>query len=284
MRVLLTGATGFVGRSIASALAGHGATVRATVRDTRAVPITVTEQIKTADLFAETSEFFARALDTVDAVVHAAWFVEHGAYVTSPRNLIALSGTIRLGQAAIDAGVPRFVGLGTCFEYDLAAPMPLTPTSPLDPATPYGAAKAAAYFALSRAFAQADLSFAWARLFYLHGDGEDPRRLVAYLKAQLEAGKPANLSSGKHVRDYMHVDDAGACIAALALDDTQGAVNICSGRPQSLANLARSIAEPLQRGHLLRFGALPDRVGDPPVISGVPYVPNKDSTSERAHA
>ncbi len=283
MKVLLTGGTGFVGRSIADALVARGANVRAIVRGGKALPAAVIERVQTADLFAETPDFYSRAMEGVDAIVHAAWYVEHGTYVTSPINLTALAGTVRLGQAALEAGVPRFVGLGTCFEYDLTAAMPLSPESRLAPLTPYGAAKAAAYLALSRAFAQAGLSFAWARLFYLYGEGEDPRRFVAYIKAQLEAGKPAEMSSGQQVRDYMHVAEAGRLIADLCHDDTQGAVNVCAGRHQSLADLARSIAAPLGRENLLRFGALPDRVGDPPVITGVPYVPNEKIADDRNH-
>jgi len=50
---------------------------------------------------------------------------------------------------------------------------------------------------------------AWCRLFYLHGEGEDARRLVPYLRAKLIAGEPAELTSGKQIRDYLDVRDAG---------------------------------------------------------------------------
>lgn len=91
------------------------------------------------------------------------------------------------------------------------------------------------------------------------------------------------MSSGRQVRDYLHVEKAGRLIADLCLDDTQGAVNVCSGQNQSLADLARSIAAPLGREDLLRFGALPDRIGDPPVITGVPYVPDEKIVDDRNH-
>lgn len=284
MKVLLTGATGFVGNAITQALVSRDVSIRAIVRGMRTHPPGITEHVHTDDMFEEDAAFYSRALDGVDAVIHAAWFVEHGAYVTSSKNLSALVGTLRFGQAAIEAGVKRFVGLGTCFEYDLTAPMPLTSASTLAPNTPYGAAKAAAYMALSRAFAHAELSFAWARLFYLHGEGEDPRRFVASIKAQLSVGGPAKMSSGRQVRDYMHVADAGRRIAALCFDHTEGAVNICSGQPQSLAELALSIAAPLGQEHLLAIGSLPDRPGDPAVITGIPYVPLEETTNDANHA
>lgn len=278
MRFLLTGASGFVGRQVATALVERGVTVRATDRGNRPLPGGVDDVVPTMDLFAEPRSFWDRALDGVDGVIHAAWYVEHGAYVTSLRNLDAVAGSLILARAAIEARIPRFVGLGTCFEYDLNAPMPLAPDSVLTPMTPYGAAKAGLYLALSRAFAQADLSFAWARLFYLHGEGEDPRRFVPHIRARLAAGEDAALSSGTQIRDYLEVGEAGRQIAELALGQTRDAVNICSGQKQTLADLAHSIAAPTGTRHLLRFGALPDRPNEPPEIRGIPFMTRTGTT------
>ncbi|GAB5511093.1 MAG: hypothetical protein Rhims3KO_24940 [Hyphomicrobiales bacterium] len=79
----------------------------------------------------------------------------------------------------------------------------------------------------------------------------------------------------------MHVQDAGQRIADVCLDTVEGAVNICSGKPVSLAELARSIAAPKGAELLLDFGALPDRPGDPKEIFGVPYLPHQESSHER---
>lgn len=271
MRVLLTGASGFVGRQIAKALLMRGIAVRATTRGKTSLLAAISDVVNTPDLFSETPEFWARALDDVDTVIHAAWYVEHGAYVTSPLNLAALAGTLRLAEAVIAAGTPRFVGLGTCFEYDLRSAMPLASSAPLAPATPYGAAKAATWMALSPAFAHAGVSFVWTRLFYLYGEGEDRRRFVPSILESVRAGKPAEMTSGTQIRDYMEVAEAGRQIVDIALGNTIGAVNVCSGRRQSLADLARELAAPYGGEDLLRLGALPDRPDEPPEISGVPY-------------
>ncbi len=189
-------------------------------------------------------------------------------YLQSPLNLDCLAGTLRLAQGASRARVRRFVGIGTCFEYDLAAGM-LGVQTPLKPSTPYAAAKAAAFLALSQYLPQQGVEFAWARLFYLYGEGEDERRLVPYLRARLSAGEPAELTSGTQIRDYLDVRDAGRMIAEAARGTVQGPLNICSGEPVMVRALAERIADEYGRRDLLRFGARPDNLVDPPVVVGL---------------
>ena len=113
------------------------------------------------------------------------------------------------------------------------------------------------------------MQFAWGRLFYLHGRNEDPRRLVPYLRAQLSAGLPAELTSGTQVRDFLDVAEAGEMLAALALGTHVGAVNICSGVGITVRALAEQIADEYGRRDLLRFGVRPDNLVDPPRVVGV---------------
>jgi len=270
--VILTGATGFVGRAVMRSLAESGAKVRVVIRDGSddRVPArdAVESVVHTKDLFAETPEWWERACRGVDTVAHVAWYAEPGKYPQSPRNLDCLAGTLMLAKGAAAAGVRRFVGVGTCAEYDLSAGH-VSVTTPLAPTTPYAGAKAAAYLALSRYFEQAGIEFAWCRLFYMYGEGEDERRLVPHLRAKLAAGQPADLTSGTQVRDFMDVADAGTMIADTALGSHQGAVNVCSGVPITVRALAERVADEYGRRDLLRFGALADRAGEPPVVVGI---------------
>lgn len=270
--VLLTGATGFVGRHLLRALAARGARLRPVVRTgtlDRLPSDVVTEgAVSSTDIFAEGADWWAEICGGVDLIVHAAWYAEPGVYLQSAKNLDCRAGTIRLAQGAVKAGVRRFVGIGTCFEYDLTAGR-LSIDTPLRPQTPYAEAKAAACQALSRALPQQGVSFAWCRLFYLYGEGEDRRRLVPYLRARLAAGEPAELTSGTQVRDFLDVADAARMIAETALGAEQGPVNICSGVPVTVRELAERIADEYGRRDLLRFGARPDNVTDPPVVVGV---------------
>ncbi len=270
--ILVTGATGFVGRQVVRALAEKGAKVRAVVRPRRIDSLSaeggaITEVVTTDDLFSENDERLREICEGIDTIVHLAWYAEPGKYLQSDRNMDCLAGTLALARAAVAAGVRRFVGTGTCFEYDVDACV-LSVDTPLKPATPYAAAKAAAYLALSRWLPVQGVEFAWCRLFYLYGEGEDERRLVAYIRSRLSRGEVAELTSGNQIRDFLDVREAGRRIAGVALGERQGAVNICSGVPVTVRQLAERIADEYGRRDLLAFGARPENVMDPPCVVG----------------
>lgn len=269
--ILLTGATGFVGRQVLRELAGRSCRVRLVVRDGKQDRIprsaALEEIVTTADIWSESADWCADVCRDVDTVIHVAWYAEPGHYLQSPKNLDCLAGTLRLAEGAVRANVRRFVGIGTCFEYDLSAGQ-LTIGTPLRPTTPYAEAKAAAFRALSQPLPQQGVEFAWCRLFYLYGESEDERRLVPYLRARLAAGEPADLSRGDQIRDFLDVSEAGRMIVETALGAVQGPVNICSGVPVTVRQLAERIADEYGRRDLLRFGARPDNLVDPPVVVG----------------
>ena len=267
-RVLLTGGTGFVGRQILKRLLARECRVRMVVRKPVSAPKRV-EQVPVDDLFAAPVPEIERLCMDVDVIVHAAWYAVPGKYLAADENLGCLSGTLSLAQAAIAAGVPRFVGVGTCFEYDLNGGYLRTDT-PLAPTTLYGACKASAYLSLSRLMGKEGHSFAWCRLFYLYGEGEDARRLVTYIRSQLAIGKTVELTSGRQIRDYLNVEDAGRMIADVALGKAEGALNICSGTPITVADMALSIADEFGRRDLIKLGAKQSHPDDPLCVFGEP--------------
>lgn len=271
-KVLVTGATGFVGRQVLRALANQGLSTRVVIRDgtdTRLEAVQGLDRVMTtADLFTENAQWWAKVCDGIDTIVHAAWYAEPGQYLHSPKNMDCLLGTLHMARGAVMAGVRRVVGLGTCLEYDVRQGM-LTVETPLNPGTPYAGAKAAAYTALGSWLPTQGVEFAWCRLFYLYGEGEDERRLVPYLRAKLAIGEPAELTSGNQIRDFLDVREAGRMIVSVALGARQGAVNICSGVPITVRDFASTIAEELGRHDLLRFTARPESVIDPPCVVGV---------------
>lgn len=271
--VLLTGATGFVGTQVLRALAAQGARVRLVQRgalptEWQGSPV-IESMVTTPDLFAESADWWAQVCAGVDTVVHVAWYAEPGVYLQSPKNLDCLAGTLALAQGAARARVRRFCGVGTCFEYALSAGV-LSEDTPLRPSTPYAGAKAAAFQALSTWLPLQQVEFVWCRLFYLYGEGEDDRRLVPYLRKTLAAGEPALLTSGRQIRDFLDVREAGHRVAQAALGGVQGPVNIASGTPVTVRQLAEQIADEFGRRDLLRFGAREDNLVDPPCVVGIP--------------
>lgn len=270
-RVLVTGATGFVGHHVLDCLISQNVNLTVIVRNGKqslfANNPTVHNIITTKDLFAETVAWWAHVMQNIDTVIHVAWYAEPGFYLQSPKNLDCLKGTLSLAKGAAQAGVRRFIGIGTCFEYDLSFGT-LSTKTPLKPLTPYADAKAEAYIALSQLLPANGIEFAWCRLFYLYGKGEDARRLVPYLREKLSAGKPANLTSGEQVRDYIEVTEAARLIVEAALSDFQGPINICSGIPITIKQLAENIADEYGRRDLLMFGTRPDNSIDPTYVVG----------------
>jgi dTDP-6-deoxy-L-talose 4-dehydrogenase (NAD+) len=270
---LVTGGGGFVGREVVAGLAERGVAVRLVLRDGRDPPDeaggALERVIHTSNLFAEPSTWWAGACQGIDIVVHIAWYAEPGRYLTSLLNLDCVAGTLSLAKGAVAAGVRRWVGIGTCFEYDVSTGR-LAVDTPLRPTTPYAGAKAATYLALSPWFKAAHVEFLWCRLFYLYGgEHEDRRRLVPYIRSRLAAGEVADLTSGAQIRDFMDVREAGRMIADAALGTRQGPMNVCSGVAVTVRELAERVADEFGRRDLLRFGARADNLVDPPVVVGV---------------
>jgi nucleoside-diphosphate-sugar epimerase len=268
-RVLLSGPTGFLGQQILKALQGGGIEVRLILRsDRRTLAQSNTNStIHTEDLFSESAQWLEQACEGIDTIIHCAWYVEAGKYLRSDRNLDCLTGTLNFAKAAVRMGVRRFVGIGTCLEYQ-ASNSQLAVDNPLAPRTPYAAAKAATYMVLSQYLAEHKVEFAWCRVFYLFGENEDPNRLFPYVHSQLKAGKCVDLTSGDQIRDYLDVKIAGRMIADIAGGQRQGAFNICSERPTTVRQLVEELADYYNARHLLHFGAKPENPDELPFIWG----------------
>jgi len=272
-KFLITGATGFVGRQVLSKLLEKKKEVRIIVRKDKKSFLddinSRTEIVTTDDLFEESVDWWNEQCKNIDTIIHLAWYSEPGKYLLSPKNIECLKGSLNLAKGAINSGVRRFVGIGTCFEYDLDVGR-LSIDTPLKPSSPYAAAKAGLYTFLSQLLTTKSIEFTWCRLFYIYGEGEDDRRFVPYIHKQLSRGLVAELSSGKQVRDFLNVSVVGQMITEVALSEKQGPINICSGVPITVRQLAEQIADEYGHRDLLRFGARPDNLTDPIVVLGVP--------------
>lgn len=274
-KALITGATGFIGRQVLSALNVEYLNIIPVIRTGRESLLAGVDRVEqiysTPDIFGEDESWWEARCQGVDLVIHIAWYAEPGKYLQSGSNMDCLIGSLRMARGAVKAGVKRIVGIGTCAEYDQRLGVLAVDTA-LNPLTAYAAAKAALFLALSQWLPTQSVDFAWCRLFYLFGEGEDPRRLVPYLRAKLEKGEPAELTSGKQIRDFMDVADAGKKIAEVALSTLTGPFNICSGIPITVRQLAEKIADEYGRRDLLRFGTRPVNLFDPPCVVGIPNV------------
>lgn len=274
-RVLITGANGFVGRQIIRSLDMKDIDLISIVREGKESTVSNFKNVKkiitSKDLFAEDESWWEEQCKDVDIVIHTAWYVETGKYQNSSKNIDCLIGSLKLAKGAVKAGVSRFLGLGTCAEYDQSQGV-LTIDTPLKPLTTYAVAKASLFTTLSQWLPRESISFAWIRLFYLYGEGEDQKRLVPYVRSQILQGDFVDLTSGKQVRDFMDVAEAGKKIAGISLTNQIGPINLCSGIPITVRQFVEKIADEYGRKDLLRFGVKEDSIFDPPSVVGVSNV------------
>jgi len=271
----MTGATGFVGRQVLKALLDQDCFIQCILRAGPDVDLPVSPKIMppvfTKDLFQEGLSWWKDVFQGIDTIVHLAWYAEPGKYQLSMKNLDCLAGTLRMAQAAAEVGVRRLVGVGTCFEYQHSSEK-LSVESTLGPTSPYAAAKASTYLTLSNCLPMYGVEFAWCRLFYLYGEGEDSRRLVPSIRNALSHAQEVALSSGTQVRDFLDVQEAGKCIAKVVMGSHTGPLNICSGESVTVRELAESIADEYGRSDLLKFGARAENPVDPPFVVGIPSI------------
>jgi nucleoside-diphosphate-sugar epimerase len=243
-RVLVTGASGFIGRRTLAPLREAGAEVHALTRHAPppdALPAGVTWH--RADLMDRAAvQALLTAVRPTD-LLHLAWYVDPALYLTSLENMPWVGATLDLFDAFGRHGGTRVVAAGTSAEYDPSRGPCVERATPLAAATLYAACKRAVHEALAGWTRQTGTSAAWARVFFLHGPEEAPGRLVPQLVRAGLAGKPFALRYPDQTRDYMHVADTGAALAALLLSPVLGPVNIASGAGVTLAGLAREVGE-----------------------------------------
>lgn len=248
-RILVTGARGFIGRQVTAALEAAGAEVHAVTSG--APPEGTAVRWHRADILDAADRLALLDAARADTLLHLAWCARPPAYWRDPDNVRWVGATLDLARAFRERGGSRLVGVGSCAEYDWGHGYCVERRTPLVAATLYGTAKAACGQVLEAYGAESGLSTAWARLFFLFGPYDSPLRLVPSLVQKITAGEPARCTAGAHVRDFLYSADAAAAIAALLASPVTGPVNIASGAPIRVGDLAARVAAIAGRPDLL---------------------------------
>lgn len=259
MNVLVTGATGFIGRHLIPELLSRDVQVTASSRSI--------ERAQEFDWFpyvefvpfeiSETADIDVSCFGRPDLLVHLAWDslndFNSAAHLDSllPAHLKFLSNMIH-------AGLPQCVVTGTCLEYGKREGV-LRESSKPKPEVSYAIAKDQLRRSLVTIQQALPFNLKWIRLFYLYGGGQNPKSLLAQLDQALANGeKVFDMSPGDQLRDYLPVERAAELIAKICLNaDFDGIVNCCSGEPVAVKALVEQRLSQLGGKIKLNLGKFP---------------------------
>jgi len=243
VKIVLTGATGFIGRHVAAECAGRGLAPTIVCRPGTTVPPELpASAIVECDIAAPPDDLY-QALDRPDVVIHLAW--DGLPDYKSLRHIEEeLPAQYRFLKRLIVSGVRHCVVAGTCLEYGLQCGE-LSEECAARPITAYGFAKDSLRRQLQFLHTYHRFSLTWARLFYTYGAGQPKTSLYTQLRAAaLRGDTHFPMSAGEQLRDYLPVEDVARAVVALALrSDGADIVNVCAGRAVSVRRLVEQWIE-----------------------------------------
>lgn len=262
-KVLVTGATGLIGRELAEPLQNAGFDIYAITID-EDNPDNGIHWIK-GNLFDEIS--IKNIMEEVkpEYLLNMAWCTT-GDYLKSDLNYKFLSAGVNLLKHFKDNGGKRVVFAGTCFEYKFKDE-PLKETDELDAdKTVYTFCKnklheIAQYFCKTNG-----ISFGYGRIFYVYGRNEDKTRLTGMIIDKLSRNEEVIIKSGNLYKDYMYAKDIAGAFVSLLNSDVEGSVNICTGKAISIRDFALEIGKQMGKDNLIIFKDEPSN--QPPIIVG----------------
>lgn len=268
-RVLVAGASGFVGRNVIDILLKRGDVD--VVAGTRGAPPRDSSSVCWVEL------------DVTEPGTLSAVFRDHkpthilnlAAYGADPKNCdeaqayrVNVRAVLDMLDLAASLGIKRFAQTGSCFEYG-AQTGPIPETAPLQPNGPYAVTKSAAsLLGLERARAL-KVDFAVLRLFGVWGPYEAQHRLVPTIRAGCEARRPVRLTAGLQIRDFSYAPEVARAMVSLLLREEPlpfDVINIGTGVGRPVREFAGHVAQALGCETLLEFGTEPMRTHEVPSL------------------
>ncbi|MGC9178077.1 MAG: NAD-dependent epimerase/dehydratase family protein [Conexivisphaera sp.] len=258
MRILVTGAAGFIGSRLARALRGRG-------HEVLGVDLRGGEGIARADVRDRAAIVSLASGFGPDAVAHLAALISAPESVSRPAEYLENNamGTVNALEAARLSGARAFLYFSSVAVYGEPAELPLREDSPTNPANPYGLSKLVGEEAARGYGRFYGMRCVILRPSNVYGPGQSPDYagvVEAFARAIAEGRTPVIHGDGEQTRDFVHVDDVvNAAIIALE-SGASGTYNVSSGRSVSVNELARLFEE--AAGRRVEFARGPPRPGD----------------------
>lgn len=262
MKVVVTGASGYIGRHVVDALIKMHHEVIAVDMINKGINTDAT--FLSLDIF---SNDIYNKLGRPDACIHMAW--KDGFNHASDAHMGMLSKHYAFIKNMIDGGVKYLSVMGTMHEigYYEGCVDENTPTNPL---SMYGIAKNALREASLLLADKSDTALMWLRAYYILGDDSNNNSIFSKITQMEHEGKASfPFVSGKNKYDFIHVDELAKQIAtASTQSEITGIINCCSGKPVSLADKVNEFIEKNHYSIRPDYGKFPERPYDSPAIWG----------------
>ena len=270
MRVLVTGAAGFIGSHVTRILVSRGDEVIALERPgaDKSRISDVVGQVEYRECDLGDAPLLQTTVSQIrpEICAHMAWYTEHGKYWHAPENLDCVMNSLALVRLLANCGCKRILVAGTCAEYDWSHERLIEGVTPCIPRTLYGASKYALFLMLEKFCAMRSMALAWPRYNFIYGPGEAPGRLVPTIIRKLLSGKDVPLTHGLQKRDFLYVEDVASATVAVLKSSVCGPVNIGSGQPVVIREVAETVSRIIGGSGRLLFGAVPVSADEPDAL------------------
>lgn len=264
MKILITGANGYIGSKVIKQLCDYGVDVIAT--DINNNNIDERANFIKANIFEENInwlEYFGNP----DVCLHMAW--RDGFVHNSNAHMLDLSNHYKFMTNLIDNGIKQIACMGSMHEvgYHEGA---IDENTLCNPLSQYGIAKNSLRKSIELYCKQKGCNYQWLRAYYIFGDDLYGNSIFCKIRQAVKDGKDLfPFTTGKNKYDFIHIDELAKQISlTLMQDKVLGIINVCSGKPISLAEQIEWYISHNNLPIKLDYGKFPDRPYDSPCIYG----------------
>ena len=262
MKILVTGAGGYLGKGIVNALCEKGLCVIATDKK---LGDAESNRNYECDLFDINNPY--QYFGEPDILLHLAW--RDGFIHYSDAHMEDLPRHYKFIKTMAGSGIKKIVGMGSVHEVGFYEGS-VNENTPCNPVTPYGISKNALRQLAEVECSRNAVEFQWLRGFYIVGNSPDGNSDFSKIAAAAIKGeKEFPFTMGLNQFDFIDYDDFCTQVAlAVTQNEENGIINICSGRPEKLAVRVERFIKDNNYDIKLRYGAFPDRPYDSKAIWG----------------